>query len=221
MPIDIHKRLVFIHIPKTGGTSIEHMFGLTTPEHFVSPTPLMHLTPATKTPQHFTWRELQMTLPPGLLSTAFRFAFVRNPWDRFVSEYCWRRALYLRHVTTRRQHFYRARDFHNLDSFVRTLDLPAVNRLDALRGFDGHLETQRSFIVDHDETLAVDFLGRFETFAADVRTLAKTLHTDIREIVHFAQSCRDNNYHRYYSAYSRSAVATFYREDIEAFGYRF
>ena len=56
---------VFIHIPKTGGTSIRTALGMAS------------------VPYHLTARDMWQIYPES--RSKFSFAFVRNPWDRIVS----------------------------------------------------------------------------------------------------------------------------------------
>ena len=56
---------VFIHVPKTGGTSIRNALGLGA------------------TPFHMTAQKLRDHHPEA--ASRFSFTFVRNPWDRLVS----------------------------------------------------------------------------------------------------------------------------------------
>jgi len=61
---------VFVHINKTGGTSIEQALGL----------PLRHRTAT----------ELRAQLGERIWTQRFKFAFVRNPWSRVASQYFYR-----------------------------------------------------------------------------------------------------------------------------------
>lgn len=56
---------VFIHVPKTGGTSIRTALGMGS------------------MPYHITARDMRQIHPDSC--NKFSFAFVRNPWDRLVS----------------------------------------------------------------------------------------------------------------------------------------
>ena len=84
MPVDHDRKLLFIHIPKTGGTTILTLLGLWNKQRApdfqklfgdFGPVDLQHLTLA-QTAQFLT---------PLEFASYFRFAFVRNPWDRAVS----------------------------------------------------------------------------------------------------------------------------------------
>src|SRR5947208_3465937 len=60
-------RCIFIHIPKTAGSSIAlSLFG--------------------EQLEHITYRDYQIA-NPRKFDRYFKFAFVRNPWDRVVSSY--------------------------------------------------------------------------------------------------------------------------------------
>ena len=222
MPIDIERNFVFVHIPKTGGSSIESLLGLKSKKNFYNRAPLKHLVPAYKTPQHFTWLELKQNLPATFLDHAFKFTFVRNPWDRFVSEFIWRKQLYESlSPAGRRNCFYNETDLASLDAFVRVLELPVAERTLASRGFDSHLESQLSFLTDEAGKIAVDFVGRFESFINDVAIVARRLDVQVTALGHERKSDREADYRSYYSTRSRLAVEEFYRDDIRAFAYEF
>ena len=82
-----HNRLVlFVHIPKTGGTSVEHYLRELGQSAFVHGRKIPGLS---MTPQHFHARIYQRILPPSFYDYAF--CIVRNPLDRLVSEFKMRR----------------------------------------------------------------------------------------------------------------------------------
>ena len=66
-----NKKSIFVHINKTGGSSVEHAFGVYPDD------------------QHNTAKEYIKELSSRKWSTHFTFSFVRNPWDRIVSWYLW------------------------------------------------------------------------------------------------------------------------------------
>ena len=218
MPIERGKNVVFVHIPRTGGTSIEILLGMTGAENLWGFAPI----PSWGTncsPQHFTFQDLQRNLPDKFLSRAFKFAFVRNPWDRFVSEFEWRR----RHWNSRSSsspRVYDNRDLESLDAFTRLLRLPPDRRLDSSIGLDSHLETQTSFLIDPLGNIAVDFVGRFEKFETDLRSVLECLGIVANAIPH-ANGGPIRDYRAYYSRDTQEAVRRFYSDDIERFGYSF
>ena len=67
----IYQDLIFIHIPRTGGTSIEKSFGLTLGNE----------------EKHLSAAELREKAGPEKWAQSFVFSFVRNPWDRIISLY--------------------------------------------------------------------------------------------------------------------------------------
>jgi len=73
MIIDDIKKFIFIHTPKTGGTSITEFFSGVGRK---DPLPLEH---------HITYEQCLKEKPE--IKDYFSFAFVRNPWNRVVSSY--------------------------------------------------------------------------------------------------------------------------------------
>ena len=76
------KTLLFIHIPKTGGSSVDQYLMDKGEMGFFSKDVLPGMA---VTPQHLTWRTLNAMLPRSLWDHAF--AVLRDPLDRLASEF--------------------------------------------------------------------------------------------------------------------------------------
>jgi Sulfotransferase family len=231
--ISARHRCVFVHVPKTAGMSVEHVFvqlsGLTwetraplllhgNDDPRLGPPRLAHLTAGEYVScGHLSAEEF---------ASYFKFAFVRNPWDRMVSEYKYRG-------------FPVKIDFKTY-LFRR---LPAPGWTDTYR----HIIPQLDFVADESGRLLVDFVGRFENLQADfdqvcVRLgLAPTplprvnrsleddqplsfreLRKRLRRAIHTREREHTfSHYTEYYDAESREFVGDMFRKDIEAFSYSF
>jgi Sulfotransferase family len=76
------KRILFIHIPKTGGTSIEASMKLVGELSLCC----LAIPPVMKVPpEHFTWSDCAALFPEEYFDYAF--TIVRNPYERMESEY--------------------------------------------------------------------------------------------------------------------------------------
>ncbi len=91
MPYCKQRNLLYLHIPKTGGTSIAQALGLKVPSDQYDPVRfygirddglILHTLPLCL---FYLWR----LLTPTELTAATIFTVVRNPYDRAVSDYCW------------------------------------------------------------------------------------------------------------------------------------
>ncbi len=160
MPFDANNKILFIHIPKTGGTSIEQYFNLCHASNFWydrwdrdrDDFVKMHHSICSSSklsyePQHY---------PPAILKALiegyddyFKFTFVRNPYTRLISEYYWRE----------NKKYTSPEDFDPLafDSWTVAW-LTDIN--------DSHKEPQVNYI---DSSL--DFIGRFEQIENDFAKL--------------------------------------------------
>ena len=139
-------RCLFVHIPKTAGQSVEQVFlrllGLSwetraplllrgNDDPRLGPPRLAHLTAAEYVSCGY--------LTPAEFGTYFRFSIVRNPWDRIVSEYKYRR-----HPVTM--------DFKTY-LFKR---LPSPGWSEPYR----HIIPQHDFLYDEAGRLLVDYVGK-------------------------------------------------------------
>ena len=95
MPFDRQRRLVFLHIPKAAGTSIEQALGLHgrwDQENLVSgfgliqSRDLLARNLSSNFLQHLTLPELEQLFPDALEKAAI-FTVVRDPWQRLLSSF--------------------------------------------------------------------------------------------------------------------------------------
>lgn len=166
------------------------------------------------THDHAKWAKRQLGSEYDEL---FKFAFVRNPWDRLVSWY--------EMIVQNSQP--PATPLNKLWSYVMssatTFEEFVLRCTDTIEDIDGRksfLYNQLDYITDRSGNLIVDFVGRFERLAADAETVFTQLgiaeeampHTNRSEHVHYS---------RYYTDETREIVARRFARDIEFFGYRF
>jgi len=140
----------------------------------------------------------------------FKFAMVRNPWDRFVSG--WKNKVCKRgkgFVELTEEQIDAFQDFGKFVDFVSDLDLDTCNI---------HFRRQSSLI----EFGAIDHLGRFECFEDEIRTIFSELGLDLPDrLPHANRSQRDVPYPDYYTPRTRDLIGHMYHKDIESFDYRF
>jgi hypothetical protein len=212
MPVSHEHRFVFVHIPKTGGTSVEAALGVHGDWRFEdretlfgrirSPDLVARGFP-TRFLQHLTLPEIRSLLPDH--EEYFSFAFVRNPWDRMVSTWSHPDGQLVRMAHNRNVEL-RGLPFEEF--LARTADLEHV-----------HLRPQHEFVLDEAGRPLVDFVGRFETIAADFREVCRRIGVE-RRLPHRNRSDRPvRDYRDAYTERTRQLVGERYRRDAEAFGY--
>jgi hypothetical protein len=181
-------RFIFAHVPKTGGISIRSV-----------------LEPFADGQSAVLCNTTHETLPALLareprLGGYYKFAFVRNPWDRLVSFHAYAREK-LRPTVPQMQGL----DFVRL---LRLMDRGAdwLERLYALQPQSGYVR-------------GADFVGRFETLESDFARVCASL--DIRAALPRKNTSEHGTYAGYYDAWGRDFVARRYADDIDEFGYAF
>lgn len=219
---------LFVHVPKTAGQSIEQFFmdllkldwdqdretlllqGNDDPEKGTEK--LAHLSASEYVECGYISRED--------FTGFFKFSFVRNPWARILSEYRYR-------------NYFQHRSFRD---FVLN-KLPGPGWDDKYR----HVMPQYDMLHDSQGNLLVDFVGRFETLQQDFAHVCQRLGIADSTLPHRNKSDKKSRDLKrkvrnwlfmngenelqsmadFYDDETRQAVARYYRNDIEAFGYQF
>lgn len=195
------KRLksIFVHIPKTGGTSIcESLF-------------------SGNCAGHARFAQLEMLFSQQELRKFFKFCFVRNPWDRFLSAF---RYLKTGGINVLDQAC--AKKFRlNLMCFEEfVIEFSSNRRLQQ----QIHLRPQWTFVCRNRlSTHSMDFVGRFESIDADFVEICNRLQLPLSVLEKLNRSEKKNpvDYRTAYSARMKDVVASFYRRDIHLFRYEF
>ncbi|WP_299916736.1 sulfotransferase family 2 domain-containing protein [uncultured Roseobacter sp.] len=214
MIISRGRSYVFVHIPKTGGTSLamalenramkDDLLIGDTPKARRRKRRLQGLQARGRIWKHATLADIDGILTPEELAGMFTFTLVRNPWDRVVSYYHWLKEQQFAHpsvVTAKRRPF----DGFLTDRHIRESlrHSPASSYMRDVTG----VERCRSFI-------------RLERLEADLAPLQEHLGFCL-EIPHENRSARESDYRHHYSPTLRDIVADVCAEDIARFGYRF
>lgn len=213
---------IFVHIPKTGGTSIENALAGLDPsvgghshDHRslwqIDPRrPLLSYAAAPRVALPYLREAARLARADrgGVRIAAadydrfVKVAFVRNPWGRAVSWY--------RNVLRDPRH----RQRHGC-----TPQTPFPDFLARFAG-KGMLKPQTFWLRDRTGRIGVDHIGRFETLADDFADLVRNRFGRTASLPHMLQGGTDD-FRPYYSDDDAARVARIYADEIARFGYGF
>ena len=210
-------QFLFVHIAKTGGTSVRSALeGLRWRDPWYYAmflcSRLSHLSGhriATKLPRHAKIIAAQELLPKEDFDRLFKFAFVRNPWDLQVSSF--------HHIRRERPHYLGGHE--RFEDFLRW-------KLDPERPYQYHIDTsitlQTDYLVDLRGRILVDFIGRYERLGEDFATVCARIGIRAPALPHARQAKdRKQDYRSYYDETTAELVASHFGRDIEMLGYGF
>ena len=177
--INHNLKCIFIEVPKTGSTSIRSIIGF-----------------AKK--HHQTIVDIENEITKEQFDEYFKFAFVRNPWDRELS-------LYKYILMSPKHHYHKqCRQFVNFSTYLR----------------EGRLSPQQYDFLSKHEKNQLDFVGRFENVQEDFDTICDKIGIPRQKLPH-KNKTRHKHYTEYYDNETKQIVAEKYAKDIEYFGYKF
>jgi hypothetical protein len=207
MIISHQHRFIFAAIPKTGTHSVrqalrEHLnaddleqVGLFVDKRF----PFEEL--AAIRHGHITLAQIRPFLGEEAFADYLKFAFVRNPFDRFVS-YC--------AFMTRANGAFLA----NPGAVMRHILFQARPTQHVL------FQPQHTFVTDGDGRLLADVVGRVEEMQSSYEALCQRIGIPATALGQ-VNSSRRGSYRDYYDQPLIDAVAELYQRDLELFGYEF
>ncbi|MFK5985211.1 MAG: sulfotransferase family 2 domain-containing protein [Pseudomonadota bacterium] len=226
-------KCIYVHLPKVAGTSISKAL-----EDSDADKKHLNLKPFlandfkfSPPPPHYRISDyLQYEdISQQQFDSYFKFSFVRNPWDRLVSEYKYR---------------HHARKITFKDFIFNYFPQPSWSDEYC------HIIPQYDFLYDENGTKLVDYIGKFENLQNDFNEVCKILEippiilshsnssqnisrrrTDIG-ICELLKKIRDKlswtqklntfkHYSEYYDIETQQYVADLYKNDVETFQYTF
>jgi hypothetical protein len=216
MLLSIKYNFLFVHIAKTGGTSVRAALA---PLRWRDPlfyaqfiaSRLSHMTGhriASKLPRHAKIIAAKEMLPHEVFDRLFKFAFVRNPWDLQVSSW--------HHL--RRERPQLLEGISGFPEFIRW-------KLDSSRPYQYHIDTsielQSDYLKDLDGRIIVDYIGKYENLIEDYEEACRRIGIKAPPLPHKRQAKDRGQYRSYYDEETARLVGEFFGADIEAFQYTF
>jgi hypothetical protein len=151
-------------------------------------------------PEHANARLAQRCLPSAVYDRLFKFAFVRNPWDRLVSRYAY---------------------------LLRNEKHPRHGYVSRMKGFEEYVawEIQRgkmfqyTYVTNTHGEWIVDFVGYYERLHTDFATVCARV--GVKAELPRANTSSHRDYRACYTSELRDLVGKVFQRDLELFGYTF
>lgn len=207
MLISDSHQFVFVHIRKAAGTSLRQILGQVAIKKndrlwnkLLSRNGLAINYRRYSFRKHANLIEAQRSMPSEKFENYFKFAIVRNPWERLVSEY--------EYIKTQPSHSrFKKLMQMNFSQYINFQSLRSTaHQVNALKLQNGQL--------------GCDFVGKLETLGQSLNLVGTKLGINFSELPHINQVNR-RDYRTYYSDTLVESVAQLWDADIKAFNYQF
>jgi chondroitin 4-sulfotransferase 11 len=230
------KKYLFTHNPKTGGSTLHNLLPNNDWHNLDGPLSIREMTTEQiqtsvkltyeSKPHHYTISQHKKvgTFSDDELEQAFKFTFVRNPFDKVVSEY---------HMCIEDPDFGKYA-IHpdgfesSFEAFLRHAE--KVVNFEAYSMWNSgpfeevhpnHLMPQNLYVFDQEEKI-VDYVARFEDFEEGLNKILQTLGLEVpKEIPRIGASLTRKNYREYYDDETIKVVEKIYEKDLNLFGYEY
>jgi chondroitin 4-sulfotransferase 11 len=208
--VDHKDKFIYIHIPKTGGSSIEsalkceqYSFTRVSSEGNLQVAPWV---------SNKWYNKHDPLFKKAINDNAFKFAFVRNPFDLMVSCFHW--WLLPKGKNWPQGRFKKEFGDITFPQFIKKTSALYLNEY-------SHKKQGQSFwLRDATGAIKVDFIGRFENIQQDFNTICNEIGIPQIDLPHINKT-KHKHYTEYYDDDSREIVADSFAVDIEHFDYKF
>lgn len=214
MIISHRHRYVFVHIPKTGGTSLtlalksrvgrDDIILSDTPKGTRRRARVKGVRSRGRLWKHSTLTDIEGLVDPAIFDDYLLFTLVRNPWDRTLSYYSWLRVQRFDHPSVR------LAQQHDFAGFLRQ---PITRAQLAV--------TAGQYLTDGKGRERNALYLRLEHLPGDLKALQDWLGFALPPLAHENRSERQGDYRDAYDDETRQIVARAAAVDIDRFGYSF
>jgi len=144
---------------------------------------------------HMPGYEVREKIGKEIWNSYYKFCFDRNPWDKIVSLYFWKK---------KRGEF----DEHSFDDYINT------------KNFNCHNYP----IYTYQDEVIVDFVGKYENLKDDLLKVCNKIGIDFDSELTKAKSKyrpKQPHYSYYYNDKTRELIRNLFKKEIELHGYSF
>lgn len=134
----------------------------------------------------------------------FKFAFVRNPWDRMLSCYFYDKMINSKNITKYPQ-------------FEQYLTYRLVKQPQERNGYFFYRMLDR---IEYEGKISVNFIGQYEKLQEDFDKACDIIGIPRRKLG-FERKTKHNNYREYYNKKTVDLVAKYFPKEIKMFNYEY
>ncbi|MCA9216817.1 MAG: sulfotransferase family 2 domain-containing protein [Planctomycetales bacterium] len=208
MLISFEKRFLFVHVPKTGGTSMRAVLQKHADPQDSAVNRLLesvgisvnHFLGSYRSYRFRTHERLAVVnrrLPNPVFAELFKFGFVRDPWELLPSMY----------------RFIRKTPHHKRHRAVSQMCFPTFIEFAIAK----KLANQKRLIANSRGEILLDFVGKFERLEADFARVREKL--GIRRGLPHLNGTKQKTVAAYYDSATVRRIQSAFADDIETFGY--
>ena len=200
------KKFVFVHIPKTAGTSITNVLDSyceIKPNHNVN-SPFYYHASVIELKNFFNKMEWDW-------DDYFKFTFVRNPWDRLVSYYEFSKQRYER---------LKKLELLSNDLICKNFGENVKSFEDFILNLETYAPNSDSYYYSINGTKELNYVGKVDTIQHDFDYVCKIIGIPTTTLPRL-QSSNRKHYTKYYNEFSKKIVSDRFSDDIEMFGHIF
>lgn len=149
------------------------------------------------------WQEYLMWKNRMYSNNYFKFAFIRNPWDRLVS--CYFNKMAQNYENFNKNNF---KTFDKFIYYISSIDTKVCDR---------HYRLQTELYPINK----IDFVGRFENFSDDFGFVCDTIGISKHKQFKVMKKSKHRPYEQYYNKATQQIIKNKYEQDIELLEYKF
>jgi hypothetical protein len=203
-------QVLFVHVQKTGGKTLDAMF-----DHEIADSDR-----GPNRSRHWGYTKILEAKPEYV--DFWSFGFVRNPWARMVS--WWSMATDMQKNLDAGDPEAHEMYSNNKDGWDPIMQYGDDFEAFVMRGTEEVPRLARSqvaMLTDRARRRRVDFIGRQENYVDDVNIVRKRLELDPVEALERRNTSAHGDFRSYYTPTTRRRVEEVFARDVRELGYRF
>ena len=187
--------IIFVHITKNAGTSIAKAFNMNP------------ITANTDIKKHYTASQIYDLVGSNIYNDAYKFSVVRNPWDRMLSYFFFRKR------TMKKEFLQNDFSFEDWLLYLDTNNLLGGNYQLGRSQFD--------WLSINNTSIELNKIIKFETLEQEVKVVANTIGIKLNELEKINSNSQQVDYKNYYNTTTKNIISKYYQKDIDVFKYCF